>query len=154
MGARGPLRIPNHLQAVPDTVGSKPSAQSAADRVRLAAPRKPADLPESVSEAWDAIVPTLNEAGMLSPADGASLELALRHYVQARQASDELIGATSVVIRDEKNGRDAKHPASQIMRDHSAEFLKYATQLGLTFTARARVAMTSDTSDQKPSPFA
>jgi len=103
---------------------------------------------------WDAIVPTLNDAGMLSPIDGATLELALRHFVQARMASDELLAADSVVIRDEKNGRDAKHPASQIMRDHSAEFLKYATQLGLSFAARARIALPNDPPGDTGNPFA
>lgn len=156
MGARGPLRIPSHLQLVQPGVPGGPASipKSAADRVSLSAPVKPDDLPDSVSLMWDAIVPTLNDAGMLSPIDGATLELALRHFVQARMASDELLAADSVVIRDEKNGRDAKHPASQIMRDHSAEFLKYATQLGLSFAARARIALPNDPPGDTGNPFA
>ena len=156
MGARGPLKIPAHLQVVrpgtPD--GPPPAPKSAADKVRLSAPTKPDGLPDAVSIAWDSIVPTLDDAGMLSPIDGATLELALRHFVQARMASDELLAADSVVIRDEKNGRDAKHPASQIMRDHSAEFLKYATQLGLSFAARARITLPNDTPEDTGNPFA
>lgn len=156
MGARGPLKIPAHLQVVRPGApgGPSPVSKSAADKVHLSPPAKPDELPDAVSDAWDAIVPTLNDAGMLSPIDGATLELALRHFVQARMASDELLAADSVVIRDEKNGRDAKHPASQIMRDHSAEFLKYAIQLGLSFASRARISLPDDTPKDMGNPFA
>lgn len=156
MGIRGPLKIPAHLQVVrPGTPGGPAAApKSAAESVRLSAPTKPDGMPAAVAAAWDEIVPTLDDAGMLSPIDGATLELALRHFIQARMASDELLDAGSVVIHDEKNGRDAKHPASQIMRDHSAEFLKYAAQLGLSFAARARVTLPDNTDKDSSNPFA
>lgn len=155
MGARGPLRIPSHLQVVRPGAPGGPAAgpKSAADKVHLAPPTKPDDLPAAVSVMWDEMVPMLNEAGMLSPIDGATLELALRHFVQARVASDELLDAGSVTIYDEKNQREAKHPASQIMRDHSAEFLKYSSQLGLSFAARARITLPDDTDKDVGNPF-
>lgn len=152
MGARGPVKIPSHLQAVPSDSAAEEES-TAAEKVSLAAPEKPEGLPEQVSVAWDAIVPTLAEAGMVSPADGPTVELAVRHYVQSRMASDELLSSGSVVVRDEKNDRDAKHPSSQVMRDHSEQFLKYATQLGLAFVARARVDVSKRSEDRSSSPF-
>lgn len=152
MGSRGPLKIPPHLRPV-EPHGEKPPDPTAADRVRLSAPKRPRGLPREVGALWNVIVPALDEAGLISPVDGPTVELALRHFVQARKASDELLKAESVVIHDAKNGRDAKHPASQVMRDHSAEFLKYAAQLGLSYTARARVALPAEESSES-NPFA
>lgn len=157
MGARGPLKVPAHLQLVPPSQSGTASGRTettAAEKVHLGAPVKPRGLPAAASKAWDEIVPVLDEAGMLSPADGLTLELALRHFVQARAASVQLLRAKSVTIHDYKNGRDAKHPASQIMRDHSAEFLKYAAQLGLSFAARARVTVAADAPSESGNPYA
>lgn len=152
MGVRGPLKAPKGLSLVPTLPMDEDVAVTAADKVVQRAPNKPANLPRKVSDAWDEIVPTLEAAGMLSPADGPSLELALRHYVQAVLASNELMAADSVLIHDDKNGRDAKHPASQIFRDHSDQFLKYGAQLGLTFAARARINL-SDEKKDNDNPF-
>jgi P27 family predicted phage terminase small subunit len=139
MGARGPLRL-----VQPDDSSGR---ESAAQRVRPEPPEKPAGLPLEVDELWDEIVPTLNDAGLLSRADGMTVELALRHFVVARRASNNLI-EKGAVVEDKHNGGDLKKsPEAQIWRDNSAAFLEFAKQLGLSFASRARVTMPKEADD-------
>ena len=134
-GERGPLKLPNHLRSVP-AVDAAP--ESVADVVRPVMPAKPAGLPASVSQLWDELGAALDDNGLIASCDGPTLELALRHYEVARKAADELLAAAAVQVRDDKNNRLMKHPASQVFRDHSTAYLEFAKQLGMTFVARAR----------------
>jgi P27 family predicted phage terminase small subunit len=139
MGARGPLRL-----VQPDG-GS--GGETAAQRVTPEPPEKPAGLPLEVDELWDEVVPVLADAGLLSRADGMTLELALRHFVIARKVSNELI-EKDVIVEDKHNGGDVKkHPGAQVWKDNSAAFLEFAKQLGLSFAARARVTMPKEADD-------
>jgi P27 family predicted phage terminase small subunit len=133
MGQRGVLKLPAHLRAVDGAQSDAPA--TLAEAVAPSAPNKP-DLPEAVSKAWDEIVPALDEVGILARCDGPALELALRHYVAAVAASDDVIAEPRMY--DDKNGRPMKNPSSQVFRDHSTAFLEFAKQLGLTFVSRAR----------------
>lgn len=137
MGARGPLKLANPLVSVADS--SKGTAAAVAQPL---APTKPVEVEQdpTLSALWDAIVPQLDEAGLLTRADGPAVELALRHFAAARVASDKLMAEGPVEV-DEKNQRRMKNPAEVIFRSESELFLKYAVQLGMTFVSRARTVM-------------
>lgn len=157
MGARGPLselKLPPDLRVVDGAEAEAPEKATAAMAIKPLAPDKPEKLPPEVSAAWDSIVPELEAAGLLARCDGPTIELALRHFVIARHASEQLLGRKTVTIRDQKNNRTAKHPASQVMRDHSTAFLEYAKTLGLSFVARARTPMKGADDDGEDNPFA
>lgn len=147
MGTRGQLKIAPHLTSV-DTEGT------AAGAMQPQAPEKPEPVAEDqeLSDLWDSIVPTLDAAGLISPADGPAVEMAIRHFRAARVASEELAGGP-VSMRDEKNGRDMKNPAEVVFRSESDMFLKYAQQLGMTFVARARTPVAKGDADDV-NPFA
>ncbi|MGW8846610.1 P27 family phage terminase small subunit [Streptomyces xiamenensis] len=153
MGSRGPLKIPKHLQAVPS---AGPAAQqTVAERVSPSAPPRPPGFPEHDDEMvqlWDAIVPELDRAGLLTRADGPTVELALRHFLAARKAGDALQGG-DVVLDDPAHGGTAKkNPAGAEMRSQSQLFLEYAKQLGMSFAARARMPAAEEA--QEANPFA
>lgn len=153
MGSRGPVsekKLPPKLRLVSN---KEPDTTSANAKVRPTAPTRPADLPENLHELWDTLVEELDRAGLIASVDGPTLELALRHYAAAVQASDYL-RAEGVVSYDAKNDRVAKNPASQIFRDHSTAFLEFAKQLGLSFAARARTTATKEADDDSRNPFA
>lgn len=139
MGARGPLKIPSHLTAVPNATDSASDRTevTAAAAVGAGRPEKPKSMPAAASRMWDQIVDDLEDSGLLAKCDAATLELALRHYALAVRASNSIMRA-SVVQKDHKNKREMKHPASQVFHAHSSAFLEYAKQLGLTFVSRAR----------------
>ena len=153
MGERGPSRIPKHLRAVP---GSGP--ESVADRVAREAPDRPAGFPTEdveLSELWEEVTTSLDDAGLLARCDGMTLELALRHFLAARRAGDALFSG-NVVIEDPAHGARAqkKNPAGAEMRAQSALFLEYAKQLGMTFAVRARIPTKDrgDGDDGQPNP--
>lgn len=100
------------------------------------------------------MVSALDEAGLLARCDGPALELALRHYKAAVQASDELSAAGSVTVEDRQQGRQAKHPADQTFRGQSLAFLEFAKQLGLTFVSRARTQIPDTPQPGTTNPFA
>lgn len=153
MGTRGPvsqLKLPPKLRLVTDKKADTTSAHS---KVSLSRPTKPAGLPDLVSDMWDTLAQQLDDAGLIAAVDGATLELAIRHYLAAVQASDDLM-ANGSSMYDDKNERSMKNPASQVFRDHSTAFLQFAKELGLSFVARARVSMAKEEADGTGNPFA
>lgn len=143
------LKLPPTLRATRSGAKSTETMHSKMSRSR---PVKPADMPEELSAIWDSTVEALDEAGLITPVDGPTLELALRHYLAAVAASDDLLRSGST-LHDDKNERDMKNPASQVFRDHSTAFLEFAKQLGLSFVSRARVTMSKGDADDG-NPFA
>lgn len=132
------LKLPPSVQ--PAGKPAPRAVPTAAELVRPSRPLKPAGLPEHAARWWDTLVDQLDESGLLATVDGPALELALRHYCAAIEASDAL-SEQGAVVWDEKNERYMKSPASQVFRDHSSAYLDFAKQLGLTFVSRAKVAM-------------
>jgi len=144
------LKLPPTLRTVRG--GEKP-IETMHSRLSLTRPSKPTGLPDALSDVWDSTVDALDEAGLLAAVDGPTLELALRHYLSAVKASDDLLSSGSTMY-DEKNEREMKNPASQVFRDHSTAFLEFAKQLGLSFVARARVATAKADAGDDGNPFA
>lgn len=145
MGARGKLKLASGLAVVPP-------GTAAAD-VPAFAPRKPQAVVDNrtLSELWDEIVPELDRAGLVTVCDAASIELALRHFLLARQASDTI--GDSVTVADTNHGGVKKNPAETVFRAESEMFLKYAQQLGMTFVSRARTPAAKG-ADDDGNPFA
>lgn len=138
MGARGKLKLPSHLSVVePDDDGTL----TAADATPLGEPDHPAgwqDVDEAtLAELWNQYVAELGDAQLLAKVDGMTLELALRHFLAARQASDAL--ADGEVLVQDRDGGQKKNPAGAEFRQQSALFLEYAKQMGMSFAARARI---------------
>jgi len=144
------LKLPPTLRSV--RTGEKP-IETMHSLLSPTRPLKPSGLPEDLSGTWDSTVDALDEAGLLAAVDGPTLELALRHYLSAVQASDDLIAGGSTTY-DQKNERQMKNPASQVFRDHSTAFLEFAKQLGLSFVARARVTTAKADASDDGNPFA
>ncbi len=153
MGARGPVSL-RLAPAIDPEASAKVEAKggTAAAMVRPSAPPKPDKLPAGGSEVWDQLVATLEEAGLIAQCDGPTLELAIRHYLVARKASNAVL-RQSVTTEDKKNERVMKNPASQVFRDHSTAFLEFAKQLGLTFVARARTQVGAEEGGDSGNPF-
>ena len=149
MGARGPLKIASPLKSVPDATKG-----TAAAEVPALAPLKPEDveLDPALSALWDEIVPGLDAAGLVSPADSAAVEMCLRHMVTARAAFRQ-IGA-EIVVDDPAHGGVKKNPAEAVFRAESDMFFKYAQQLGMTFVSRARTPAATKGADGAGNPFA
>jgi P27 family predicted phage terminase small subunit len=143
------LKLPPTVRATRSGAKTTETMHSKLAKTR---PEKPANMPAVLDALWESTVEALDEAGLITPVDGPTLELALRHYLAAVAASDDLLQSGST-LHDDKNERDMKNPASQVFRDHSTAFLEFAKQLGLSFVSRARVTMSKGESDDG-NPFA
>ena len=145
MGQRGKLRLPAHLRPVT----SSDTSVTVADRVKPGTPARPHGFPTGhadLSALWDELVPKLDTAGLVTPVDGMAIELALRHFVAARAASDDL-AKRGVTVRDANHGGTKKAPADAVFRSQSAEFREYVKQLGMSFAARARIDVPPETAE-------
>lgn len=151
MGDRGALKLPRHLN--PITAGSGP--ETAADKVTPQAAARPHGFPDDDADMvalWDQMVPMLDKAGLMTEADGPVVELALRHFLAARRASDAMMG-DNILLADERNGGSRKNPAGVEFRAQSEMFLAYVKQLGMSFASRARIPAKDSTGDNG-NPFA
>lgn len=139
MGERGKLQLPRHLSPVAT------NSNSLADDIKKGAPDTPPGFPSSnkaLTDLWVELVPLLDNAGLLAKVDGPAVELALRHFLAARDASDELMCGGAAVIdvaHGRENGGMKKNPADAVFRAQSAMFLEYVKVLGMAFAARARI---------------
>ena len=149
MGARGPLRLLEEEIVTTDTL-----AGSMADKLRGAITL---DKPEGIrsntrmEEIWDWLVPKLIEAGLAHGMDSLTVELAVRHYVHAIEASDKLL-EESILIK----GRDEhkRNPLETVFRNESLAFLQYVKQLGLSFGSRVRLQDIEAAREAEENPFA
>lgn len=151
MGARGPLSNPRGLKIIKS--GEDVEPESLADEVIPGAPDQPPGMGEAERDLWDLIVPKLDDLGLVCTVDGLTIDLALRHYLAAVEAADQLANADAVAVVDEKNKRLQKHPADAVFRLHSQMFLNYAEKLGMTFVSRARLAARGGSGDGEDNPF-
>lgn len=154
MGARGPLKLIDPRtspSAVPDSVAAE---------VTPKAPTMPAGVAEDeeLAALWKEIVPGLDEAGLLTPADAASVEVMLRHVLTVRMAHREIMKAGTVTAPASDTDIEKKHPAEVIMRLESAAVMQWADKLGMTWMSRARTqavpASTGGAKGGPSSPFA
>lgn len=121
--------------------------------VPAVAPMKPDAVTANaaLSELWDQVVPELDRAGLVTVSDAPSIELALRHFLMARQASDAV--GSQVSVKDHHHDDEKKNPAEAVFRAESEMFLKYAQQLGMTFVSRARTPAAKGATDGGSNPF-
>jgi P27 family predicted phage terminase small subunit len=144
MGARGPLP---QLQVVRDHRGNPGhrSTPETAKAAPLPLPVCPSWLPATAKWQWK----RMNEAleGLALAADGPALAMCLTHWALARKAAEECLAAEKLAVWDEAHERLAKHPAEAMFRFQSAEFLKYAQQLGMTVAARVRMPLRPEETD-------
>lgn len=159
MGARGPvkrkaapkLRIvglgESELQAEQDN-------DTATALVKPGKPVAPQGMSAQGAELWESLADRLDDAGLLSPVDGPALDLAVRAYLVAVDASDLVLqeGATSTGSM----GQAVAHPGVAAFAKATSVYLEASKQLGLTFAARARITVTrgDDAGTDDSNPFA
>jgi len=131
----GPIEVP---EPVADREQPPPPAQNAPRR-RPPRPLEGTPLARDLAALRAELAPKLQAAGLLAGVDEFALEMAIRHFLAARGASEALLAAGGVVVTDPAHATVKAHPAHGAFLAESAAFLTYAKQLGLSFDARARL---------------
>ena len=133
MGARGQLKL------VDEEIAAVTLKGSMAEKLRGATHLEKPDgirSNERMEEIWDWIVPKLVTAGLAHEMDSLTVELAVRHYVHAIDASDRLLKED--ILLPGRN-EDKRNPLETVFRNESMSFLQYVKQLGLSFGSRVRL---------------
>jgi len=104
------------------------------------APEKPATIADDpvASALWDSLVAEMTESRILAKTDGpilACLCSAYSRFVKAR----EILSKEGWVVVNGKNGSTRSHPLLNIEATAATEMSRYASELGLSPTARARI---------------
>lgn len=86
---------------------------------------------------WRDHASRLDALGLLTEVDLPAFQMMATHYAVAVQAA-EVIRDDGILTEDE-HGLQRKHPALQVLRDHSAAFRTYAAEFGMTPSSRTRV---------------
>jgi len=123
MAKRG--RKPNPPVLTPDQAGK---------------PTKPATIRQDAhaSKLWDFLTKTLAEQEILAPTDGPILTALCSAYSRLIRVR-EVLAKEGLVVKNEKNGAVKAHPLLGVESGAAGEVHRYASELGLSPTARARV---------------
>lgn len=137
MSSRGRKPTPTAVKQLQGNPGKRPLAKrEPKPQTKL---KKPYGLGQGLqARFWDEHAPELERLQILTGIDGAAFRLMAEHYALAVRAAMELHTDDLTV-----EGRDGpkKNPLVQVLRDQSAAFKTYATEFGMTPSARARLQM-------------
>lgn len=102
-------------------------------------PEPPDDLPPEGRELWDISIECLIELNAAQMIDVPALRMMCRAYARAERAA-KVLDKQGMFARG-STGQITEHPANRIYEKASHEFLRYATEFGITTLARTRLGL-------------
>jgi P27 family predicted phage terminase small subunit len=99
----------------------------------------PDHLPKDGREAWDSVVPTLHEVGLLDRVDRLTLTAMCMAWARAIQAG-KVVARQGHLVRGSQ-GQLREHPSLRTERENFRQFLTFAEHYALTPVARTRLGM-------------
>jgi P27 family predicted phage terminase small subunit len=134
----GPKPKPNEVKRAEGNPGRRPLPEP----IRFKSDAElvpPDDFDEDSLEAWNMVVPTLREVGVLDGIDQLALAMACRQYARSKQAG-RVIDKQGMVAKG-STGQVTEHPMAQAERNAMQLFLRFAEQYALTPVARVRLGL-------------
>jgi P27 family predicted phage terminase small subunit len=120
-----------HKAPEPVLVAGRPMTEELAEA--------PEHLPAHAKKFWKDAIVRLADVGILDRVDTATLELMAMQYARARQAADVI--EREGLMSEGSKGQPRPHPAVQIERLATADFLRIAEHFALTPVARTRLGL-------------
>ena len=137
MGKRGPPPKPTALKLLTGNPGKRAINHTEPQPAKAVARRVPSSLPPAGKTLWKSLVPELARLNLLTMIDDATLHGACLNYARALMAG-ALIAKQGITIVTDK-GFTLAHPAVAIERNAWKAWLAFATQFGLTPSARSNL---------------
>lgn len=139
MGRRGPPPEPTHLRILKGNPGKRalPKHEPQPEKAAKGSRRCPAWMAPAGKRLWKSLVPELERLNLLTKIDDATLEGACANYARAL-AAEALVKKQGMVIVTDK-GFTIQHPAVSIAKNSWTAWLRFATEFGLTPSARSRI---------------
>lgn len=142
MSTRGRKPTPTAVKKLQGNPGKRPIARR--EPKPQTAVKRPHGLGQGLQRRfWDEHAPELERLQILTGVDAAAFRLMAEHYALAVQAVHELRKPTEEGGGLTIEGRDGakKNPLAQVFRDNSIAFKAWATEFGMTPSARARLQL-------------
>lgn len=140
MSTRGPKPKPTELKKVQGNPGHRPlNGQQPKPKTPVKRPRGMGGLQKRF---WNEYAEELERLQVLTGVDSAAFRLMADHYAIAIQAVKELQEQGLTV--ETKNEGTKKNPFAQIFKDNSLAFRAYASEFGMTPSARTRLKMPAE----------
>ncbi len=136
MAIRGRKPKPTALKVLEGNPGKRPLNDNE-PKPRPIAPSPPSWLPREAKKQWKELAPALEKERLLTEVDGLAFAMLLLHWAQVAEAT-KILKKEGLITVDER-GLPRKHPAHQILRDHSEAFRQYMAEFGLSPSARSRL---------------
>lgn len=148
---RGRKPKPPHLKLVTGNPGRRPIVRAPKARKRRRVPWPPAHLNAEARAEWRRVAPRLVADGRFDPVLDREILLAYSNSVgtarQAQRALTELAaekGTTASLLARRGSGGVTVSPLLTILRTASADAARFAEQLGLSPTSRARLGIAGE----------
>lgn len=144
MSKPGPKPRPTALKELQGNPGRRPLPKNE-PALPSRAPRKPRGLKgrhEAAAKLYDEVARFLGETGISTALDSPAFRLMAAHYGLAMEAQAVLVQEGLMTV--DERGLPRKHPMNQVFRDHSAAFLRYAAEFGMTPSSRTRIYAPTD----------
>lgn len=141
---RGRKPTPTHLKLIKGNPGKR-SLNPNEPKPELARPMPPTFLSDDAKVEWGRVVDRLFELGLMTDLDRAALAAYCQAYGRWAQAEralaemgrqDQLTGALMIKT---KNGNAIQNPIVGTANHAMAEMMRYATEFGMTPSARTRI---------------
>ena len=135
---------PTHLKLITGNPGKR-RLNEAEPKPEALIPDPPPELSADAREEWDKISPRLLAAGLLTAIDRAALAAYCQAYgrwVQAERALAEMAKrdlVTAGLLIKTKNGNAIQNPLVGTANKAMSDMVRYATEFGMTPSARSRV---------------
>lgn len=142
---RGRKPTPTHLKLVTGNPGRRPLNKAEAP-VKIALPSPPPHLADEAKVEWGRVSEELFTAGLLSIIDRAALAAYCQAYARwvlaeqaiSRMAEKDLL--TGGLLIKTSNGNAIQNPLVGTANKAAADMVRYATEFGMTPSARSRIA--------------
>lgn len=150
MGARGPLAKPDNVRYLTGNPGKRGAPKTV--KAKPAAPKPPSWLDREAVAEWKRIVPELDELGLVSSIDRATLARYCdwwSRYVHLRKEAKPYL----VASKDPRHG-DRKNPAWQLLREAEEMVRALSKEIFATPVTRLRANLPEgDDDDGNPGVF-
>jgi P27 family predicted phage terminase small subunit len=119
---------------------SKKAINKSEPKPLAVAPKPPDWLPKEARAKWDELAPELERIGVLTCVDGMAFTMLVLAWANAASAARVLKNNGSLFTKD-KGKQSRKHPANQVLRDNALLIKAFASEFGLTPSARSRLVL-------------
>ena len=149
MGARGPAKTPTRVLARRGSWRAK--IRSGEPEIQPGMPPKPKGMRQLAGEAWEYLSVMLYNMGVLTEADGPSLQLVCETYVEWYELQ-KYVRNNGRTMRGEK-GRRVVRPEYKMLSDVRKDLRLLLREFGLSPSARASIKVFNALSDGAAKPI-